>query len=274
MIDRAPTAEDARDLLAAEYVLGLTEPADLPQVEAFILRDTAFAALVAAWRARLSSLDFTADAVEPDPRLWADVETALGGPPPLSQAVEEPPSPRTEMEPSVAPTPPVEPRPSQPRAVAQEEAQPSGLWRSLTFWRGLGLAALAAALLLGAGLGYFLQEARRQPTLIAVLMPPNGGRAAAIVRAFATGRAEIEPLQPVDVPPGKAIQIWTLPDVATAPKSVGVIDRASRATLKLEGLPATRPGQMFQMTIEDAGGSPTGAPTGPLLGKGEAAQAL
>jgi anti-sigma-K factor RskA len=42
-----------------------------------------------------------------------------------------------------------------------------------------------------------------------------------------------------------------------------------RATL-LEGptLPAPRANQLYEITLEPAGGSPTGRPTGPIIGKG------
>lgn len=283
MIDRPPTAEDARDLLAAEYVLGLTEAADLPQVEAFILRDAAFAAAVANWRARLAPLDFTAASATADERIWTGIEENLGvAPNPIPNRVAAPTtapaamaSPPSEAPIRTAPTPSIEPRAPAPRrpAPTRPDAMP-GLWNSLAFWRFTGLAGSFAALLLAAGLGYFMREAYRQPTLIAVLMTPDGAQPAAVVNAFADGRAELVPLSNIDVPPGKAIEIWTLWDRAVGPRSIGLIQRAGRTSLKLEGLPKPQPGQIFEMTLEDSGGSPTGRPTGPILNKGEATTAL
>ena len=65
----------------------------------------------------------------------------------------------------------------------------AGLWNSLGFWRFAGLSGAFAAMLLAAGLGYVMREANRQPVLIAVLMS-EGNQAAAVVNAFADGRAD------------------------------------------------------------------------------------
>lgn len=288
MIDRAPTAEDARDLLAAEYVLGLTEPADLPQVEAFIMRDSGFAAAVASWRARLAPLDSTASPATIDDRTWTGIEAALNEEAPLAaaapaerqaQAQSRPqaPAPSAQTVPPIVPTPAIEPR--APTVSRPSIPQPSrqgflaGLWNSLGFWRFAGLSGAFAAMLLAAGLGYVMREANRQPVLIAVLMS-EGNQAAAVVNAFADGRADLLPLVDIQVPEGKAIEIWTLWDRAVGPRSIGLIQRAGRTTLKLEGLPRPKPGQIFEMTLESASGSPTGRPTGPVLNKGEATTAL
>lgn len=279
MIDRAPTAADARDLLAAEYVLGLTDPADLPQVEAFILRDAGFAALAAGWRARLAPLDFTAEPAAPSPRLWAGVEAMLGeepSPEPDAAAPAQAPAeavPESDAPAFAAPAfaaPAIE-APAIGAPAPRSAAVAPGAQRALAIWRRVGLIASLAAMLLAAGLGYFLQNARRQPMLVAVLVTPDGARPSAIVRAFADGSAELQPLEPIDVPPGKAIQIWTRWDPAIGPKSVGLIEQRSRAAFSLGNLPATQPGQTFEMTIEDAGGSPTGRPTGPVVSRGESA---
>ena len=278
MIDRAPTADDARDLIAAEYVLGLTEPHDLAQVEAFIMRDSNFAASVAAWRARLAPLDGTAQpAASASEAVWTRIEAGLGdkaAKPAMAEATAEPAPQVASPPPAVAPAvPAIEPRrPAAPRPVVAPSK--TGLWHSLAFWRFAGLSGAFAAMILGVGLAYFAREASRQPTLIAVLMSPDGNQAAAVVNAFADGRAELVPLVNFDVPPGKAIEIWTLWDRAVGPRSIGLIQRAARTTLNLQGLPLTKAGQLFEMTLEPATGSPTGRPTGPILNKGETTQAL
>lgn len=54
------------------------------------------------------------------------------------------------------------------------------------------------------------------------------------------------------------------------PVSVGLIDRARRASFTVPSYPA-RSQQLYEITLEPAGGSPTGRPTGPVLMKGLAA---
>jgi anti-sigma-K factor RskA len=89
------------------------------------------------------------------------------------------------------------------------------------------------------------------------------------VNVSADGRAELKPLKGFEVPAGKAIEIWTLWDRAIGPRSIGLISTTRGAKLDLTKLPR-QPGQLFEMTLEPATGSPTGRPTGPILTKGNA----
>lgn len=245
MNDPVPTPEEEKDVLAAEYVLGLVEAVDMPRLETMMETDADFARRVGAWRQRLGALDETVPGGQAGDALWSRIETALG--------------------PSVA-----------PRAV-RVEARPSrwmALWESLPFWRGAGFAAAAAALLLAFGMGYFMQQANRQPVLVAVLMTDQN-EAAAVVRAFADGRAELQTIKPIAIPSGRAVEIWTLWDRAIGPKSIGLIQSVSgKIDLRLDGLPRPTAGQLFEMTLEPATGSPIGRPTGPILNKGNAAVPL
>jgi anti-sigma-K factor RskA len=118
-----------------------------------------------------------------------------------------------------------------------------------------------------------VQRASRAPVLVAVLLT-DASRPAAVVNAFADGRIELIPLDTIPVPPGKALEIWTLWDRARGPVSVGLIDAARRVNLRLEGLPTPGPNQLFEITLEPATGSPTGRPTGPILMKGTTSATL
>ena len=108
--------------------------------------------------------------------------------------------------------------------------------------------------------------------MVAVLL--DGDKPGAVVQAFADGRVVLVPLTAVDVPAGRAIEVWTLPSRERGPVSVGLMDRARTLPLSLKDLPATKPDQLFEMTLEPATGSPTGRPTGPVLFKGNTALAL
>jgi anti-sigma-K factor RskA len=79
----------------------------------------------------------------------------------------------------------------------------------------------------------------------------------------ADGRAMVtRPLAPVSVQPDRSLELWALPP-SGAPRSLGVIS-ASGSTV-------VRRGQVLQgtsalaVTLEPPGGSPSGAPTGPVL---------
>ena len=108
--------------------------------------------------------------------------------------------------------------------------------------------------------------------MVAVLL--DGDSAGAVVQAFADGRVVLVPLTTIDVPAGRAIEVWTLPSRERGPVSVGLMDQARTLQLSLKDLPATEPDQLFEITLEPATGSPTGRPTGPVLFKGNTALAL
>jgi anti-sigma-K factor RskA len=240
------------EALAAEYVMGLAPREDVARIEALIGSDAAFAALVEAWHRRLGPLDETAADERVTEDLWSRIDQSIG------QGAET----VATAEPEAA-------------APARRDVNKSpSLWDSLAFWRMAGLSAMAASLVLAIGTGYFAIEASRQPVLVAVLMTDQN-EAAAVVSAFADGRAELRTLKAIEIPAGRAIEIWTLWDRSVGPKSVGLIQSVSgKVSLRLDGLPKPAPGQLFEMTLEPATGSPIGRPTGPVLNKGNAAVAL
>ena len=134
------------------------------------------------------------------------------------------------------------------------------------------IGASLAVLMLAVGLGVAIRQARLQPVMVAVLV--DGDRTGAVVHAFADGRVVLLPLTSINVPSGRTLQVWTLPSRERGPVSVGLMDRARTLELELKDLPTPGPNQLFEITLEPAGGSPTGRPTGPILFKGNTAQTL
>jgi anti-sigma-K factor RskA len=76
-----PADPQARDELAAEYVLGTLEARDAAEVAAALPRDAALAEAVARWEARLAPLGSLAVPEAPPPGLWSRIEAALDPPP-------------------------------------------------------------------------------------------------------------------------------------------------------------------------------------------------
>lgn len=259
------TADD-RDAFAAAYVLGLLDPREMQEAERLLAEDPAYAAHVADWRERLSELDRTAPSLLLPQGLWTRIEAGLDAPATAQPAAGI----RTETVRAEAAW--LERR-AQPERKAQPEPALSRLWRSLGFWRGIGLAASAAAVLLSVALGVAAVQLGRKPAMIAVLLT-DSREPAAVVHTFGDGRAELVPLAPIDVPAGRALEIWTLWDRARGPVSIGLIDEARTVRLNLDELPRTDEGQLFEITLEPSTGSPTGRPTGPILMKGTASAPL
>ncbi len=241
---------DEVDRLAAEYVLGLLQGEDASRAEALLL-DPNFENAVATWSERFAALDHTAPEMPVSDGVWRRIQDGIAG---------------------IAGVPATPPRPLLiPNPVSAFQA----LWRSLAFWRATGLTSAVAAALLAVGLGLTATRTSPQPVLVAVLLTEGGGaNPAAVVNTFADGRAELIPLQQIPVPAGQALEVWTLWDRAVGPRSIGLLDRIRRAPLNIGNLPTTTPNQLFEITLEPAGGSPTGRPTGPILMKGTTSTAL
>jgi len=234
------------NILAAEFVSGLLDPAQRADVEGRIQTDPAFARLVAQWQERLADLDRTAPAIAPDPGQWQRIESQIG----------------TAAQPQ---------RDTRPGMLSQ-------LWNSIGGLRATAAASLASALIFaaiaGVALNYATREAARKPVYVAILVNDDTKQPGAVVNAFADGRVEMIPLTDINVPPGRALEIWTLWDRNVGPRSVGLIDRAQTVRLNLDKLPPTGPDQLFEITLEPAGGSPIGRPTGPILYKGTTSRPL
>jgi anti-sigma-K factor RskA len=60
------------------------------------------------------------------------------------------------------------------------------------------------------------------------------------------------------------LQLWALPQGATAPTSLGLIPPEGRVTVTPDAI-RPEPGMLIEISLEPPGGSPTGRPTGPIL---------
>lgn len=231
--------------LAAEYVLGLLDPQAQAEAERRLAHDPHFAREVEQWRARFAPLDETADVVSPGAQLWSRIESGIAAP---------------------------------PTASVTEPGMLARFWNSLGALRAASVAGALAALLLAVvsigSLQYARYEAARKPIYVAVLVSDPSKEPGAVVNAFADGRVEMIPLTEINVPEGRALEIWTLWDRQVGPRSVGLLQRARATQLNLDNLPRTGENQLFEITLEPATGSPTGRPTGPVLFKGTTSRAL
>ncbi|MDE2398501.1 MAG: anti-sigma factor, partial [Burkholderiales bacterium] len=141
-------------------------------------------------------------------------------------------------------------------------------------WR----AATAAALAMALGLALFavrlplLQERDAAPRL--VLLAPQaalaGGQNARFVASLsADGTALVlRPLQALDLGGQRTLELWALP-VHGAPRSLGLLALQGTTTVRRPAL--LRDAQAIAVSVEPAGGSPTGAPTGPVVSLGRLA---
>lgn len=214
-----------------DYLLGLMDDGERQTFEADMAADPDLAAATARFAKRLSSLDATAAEAAVPEGMWDRITARL------------------DETPQTLP------------AKKIEKLSPS---------RRLMPMALAASLLVGVALGYgasLLMPAQQQPVVIVVLNTPDN-QPGAVFEAFADNSVRIVPLESFAVPEGKVMQVWTLYDKAVGPVSLGTLQRSDVVTLGGQDFPRPAADQLYEITLEQAPGSPTGKPTGPILVKG------
>jgi anti-sigma-K factor RskA len=229
---------------AGEYVAGLMSPMEAENFERMIATDADTRAAVAMWREKLMPLDETAPQVAPTPALWDRIERAIGA------------------EPMVKPT------------GQGFFTRLAGLWADVGALRLGSMAGALAALVLAVVLVVRPDAPPLKPTVVAVLNNPTTQEPMAIVEAFADGRVRVVHLRDVAVPEGRTMQVWTLWDRQVGPRSVGLLERPVERQFQTSGFPQPTGNQLFEITLEPAGGSPTGRPTGPILCVGRATTPL
>jgi anti-sigma-K factor RskA len=222
------------DRLAAEYVVGTLRGAARRRFEALLPAHANLRTAVTLWQQRLLPMTAAVAPQSPSPAVWQGVQSRLFGA-------------GTVASPSAAPL----------RA---------GWWAQLAFWRGLSAAAGVAVLALAVLLA---NPAPTQPPIVVVLSaatPAAGGGvtpASFVASISGDGRAMVtRPLTQVSLQPDHSLELWSLP-AQGAPRSLGVISASGATVVKknkvLDGTTA------LAVSLEPPGGSPTGAPTGPVL---------
>ena len=240
------TAED-RSAAAGEFVLGTLSAEEQQAFERALAGDGGLRAEVGYWQDRLLGLTRRSSPAECLPEGgWARLESRL-----VALA---------------------------PRPAGSGAARPPW-WRRLGFWQGLSGVAVAAVLVLGSSVA-LRQALPPAPEIryVAVLQDPRGGGNGWVVEMTAArdsqgqgGELRLVPLRAdFQVPADRVLQFWTKAPDAAGPSSLGLVSAGRVTSLPLQRLPALKPDQLFEITLEPLGGSTLGRPTGPVLYIGRA----
>ncbi|WEN14466.1 anti-sigma factor [Rhodanobacter sp. AS-Z3] len=237
-----PIDDGNHNLRYAEYVLGVLDADTRAQVAREVSSSDEAATAVALWQRRLIPLADTIDEVAPALYVWARIRDTL--------QLEQPAS--------------------KPLRVARPR---EGLWNNLPLWHwlGLGASALAVALLVVVSLP------RSVPTPTAVnasymastIQQDNGSTGWTATVDVQHARMIVVPATPIAFEAGRAPQLWLIPN-GGKPVSVGMIARDKPTALPLTPALLAQLGTTaaLAVSVEPMGGSPTGQPTGAVIGKG------
>ncbi len=240
------------DRLAAEYVLGTLRGPARRRMDTLLPAHPALRQAVSQWQQRLAPLSSSVQPVAPSPAVWRAIEQRLFMPAAADRTPHTP-----SHTPSYTPT-------------------PTRWWQALALWRGLATVASVAAVAL---LVQVTREPAAQAPLVVVLaatpeaaLALNASAAASGVASFvasisADGRALVlQPTQATALVAGRALELWAVP-AQGAPRSLGLV-RADGSTTVLRAQ-LLRDTAAFAVSVEPTGGSPTGAPTGPIVSVGK-----
>lgn len=147
------------------------------------------------------------------------------------------------------------------------QSQRTSLWQSLWFWRGLTFAtgALAAACL--AAVVYLGTLTAPMPLIAAI----DGGGRHHFVATLDARRATIAVVPAAFTnDPTRVPELWLIPSDGK-PRPLGLLrsDQTVTITIPAALLPHATRDAVLAVSLEPPGGSPTGQPTGPVIGAGK-----
>jgi anti-sigma-K factor RskA len=226
-----PDRPQRLDALAAEYALGTLPVRARLRLARAAGNDAAIAAAIRDWEMRLAALTEGVAPVTPPPRVWAAIVQRLG--------------------------------------LQRSDSSHVPWWGRVAFWRSFALTSFALAMAFAVTLFSPKPEVPGAP-IVAVLAGPDA-KPALIATAMRGERTmTVKVVGAAAVPAGKSLELWMLP-TGGAPKSLGVIPDTGVGRVELSAAPDVSLANVpaLAVSLEPAGGSPTGAPTGPVLYSGK-----
>ncbi|MGQ7935233.1 anti-sigma factor [Paraburkholderia sp. D1E] len=245
------------DMLAAEYVLGTLRGGARRRFERYADHDTVIRQAVEEWQRRISPLAELAEPRMPPPAVWDAIERRLG----LTAAREA----------------------ARPRTVVEKPARPSrSIFENLAFWRGwalgvTGLAAVAVVVavrsLLPSGVTpstapTVAQQPETAVSHVAVLNNKEAHPVMLVAWDEAHSTMTLHPLGKVDLPAGRAMELWGIP-ANGHPVSLGMLPDSASGKVTA-GVQKPESYEALAVSIEAPGGSPDhNAPSGPVVFSGK-----
>ncbi|WEK03682.1 MAG: anti-sigma factor [Candidatus Devosia phytovorans] len=221
-----------RNALVAEYVLGLLSTSEHQRIGSLIDNDQTLRAERDFWISRFSALNDEFAETPVPAHLYPLIATRVFG--------------------------------EQPK---------SSFWENLLVWRSIAAGALAVAV---AAVGFNLlqpaPDANALATQLVAALQGEGSNVQFVALYDGEGNVRLTALSGDDVP-GSDYELWAIQG-GNAPVSMGVIPVNARSTITLspEIMAGWGEGSVLAISLEPDGGSPTGAPTGPVVASGTATQ--
>lgn len=226
---------DLIDRLAAGYVVGTLHGAARRRFEGLLAGHIPLRRAVQQWEQRLFWLSMRLAPVQPPPNVWPQIEQRVA--PGRSVA-------------------PVAPR------------------SSSRLWQALAASVAAIAVVLGTLLVTRAPEVQVQVKVEKQAVQAQHTAIVAdatapiwVLNAFPeAGELRVQAVRSIELAENQTFELWMLPDSGSPPVSLGLLPRSGVAVLPVsaEQISTLASTSKVAVSIEPAGGSPTGAPTGPI----------
>ncbi len=221
------------EVLAGEYVLGVLSAENRLKVELRLKQDRQFAAMVHRWEENLSQFNDDYGPAQPRAESFSHIETRLFG----------------------------RSKPAPTHFLAT-------LWHSTAVWRGVALVSIIAlASLVGLDLG--LWEARYGGQhLVADLKTTNASLSLLASYNRFNGRLRVTPVA-TSAQAANSLELWMI-EASGKPHSLGVLPQNGEGEFTVSDAMRSnlKSGVTLAVSIEPLGGSPSGLPTGAVIGTG------
>jgi len=232
-------SDDIPDLRYAEYVLGVLDADARAAVEREMAESEAAAAAVERWRRRLLPLVEEIAPESPPARIWQRIREEL------------------QLDAS--------------RSPAARSTRPD-VGEGVRFWRRLSLAAGALLAAACVAIVVLIVQRPRPPVIpyMASTITETDGRVGwTATMDIGKARMIVVPASPQAVSAGHSPELWLIPH-GGKPIAVGIISATAPIAIKLRPALLARlgPTAVLAVSVEPLGGSPTGQPTGPVIGQG------
>jgi anti-sigma-K factor RskA len=245
------------DLLAAEYVLGTLRGAARRRFQTYAKTHPSVRQAIDDWQRRLAPMAELAPPRMPPAAVWEAIERRLS----IVGAREA----------------------ARPRSVPPVPARASrGLFDNLAFWRGWAIGVTAvAALAVVVAVRSLLPSTSTQPSAptvaqqaapavshVAVLNNQDSHPVMLVAWDETHSTMTLQPLGKVDVPAGKAMELWGIP-ASGHPVALGMLPDSASGKLTA-GQQKPESYAALAVSIEAPGGSPNpNAPSGPVVFSGK-----
>jgi len=213
------------DLLAGEYVLGTLRGPARRRFERVCVSNTAARTALERWEDDWSVLSLSLAPIEPSAAVWEELKQRLFGA-------------------------------GSPRSAARPVRQRA--------WRMAIAASLVAIALI---IGLYVREQQPRPLQTLALLGPDTAHSVwRVERPRELTSLTIRVVGSVQRVPGKGYELWALPRGGN-PVSLGLLPEGGTLERRLTNPQRTAllAADKVAVSIEPAGGSPTGSPTGPIV---------